>query len=75
VTSFIRPVCDEYGIGRKEYKRLLHLSCGNTDIRMIRKSTRCGKPLGPENFIKNITSSLGIKIPLRTRGRPRKNIK
>jgi len=72
-TSFIRPICDEYDIDKKEYIRLLKLDCNEDEVSLIRKSTMSGKPIGSSSFIENIFDTLGIKFTLRSKGRPRKN--
>ncbi len=42
-------------------------------VNSIRKHTQVGRPLGDSQFIERLSNRLGIRFPVLTRGRPKKN--
>jgi putative transposase len=56
-----------------EYRRLIQSEQEEKVIEEIRKQTRSGKPLGGTEFLLTVSEVLGYSLPLRPKGRPRKN--
>ncbi|MBN2097149.1 MAG: transposase [Candidatus Omnitrophica bacterium] len=71
-SSFIEPIWKNY-IKFDEYLEFLNSQEDEEQIKEIRKSTLKGRPVGTQDFLKQVAQDLNISIYSRRRGRPKKN--
>jgi len=57
---------------RKEYIEFIRVGILEDQVRNIRYSTKTGRPLGSEEFIRKMEKKLGRQFVLKSPGRPRK---
>jgi len=69
--DFIRPIWQDDGKS-EEYITFLNNPDKEEEIEIIKKSTISGKPIGSEEFLKQMVETLGITINTKPKGRPRK---
>ncbi len=69
--DFIKPIWQD-DTEREEYNTFLNNPDKEEDIELIKKSTISGKPIGSEEFLKQMVETLGITINTKPKGRPRK---
>lgn len=69
--DFVEPICKDY-LEQSEYKKFLQQTFSDGEIKMIRKATYSGRPIGTKNFINHLKEKLGIVFGVKGRGRPSK---
>lgn len=70
--GFVIPVWEDE-TERKEYINFVEASDNEVDLEKIRTAARSNKPIGSENFLKELVATLNANVIVRPRGRPKKD--